>query len=152
MTLTKKMDTVTATIVAALIGGGSALAQPLISRWVSGGTEKETEEKIKEAVHEKYDELKSRLSDNSIRLLHILEPGENLADFQLLEKLHVGLEIPDPLRRKFESEFWYRLEYLKLLGLLAPAGNEYAISNLGKAVLGEARTRNEYQHILRTGV
>jgi hypothetical protein len=100
------------------------------------------------AKEDVYRALRGGLTDNCVRILKLLEDGENRRVAQIREYLHPNLKVGAKNIQVFDAEFRYRLEYMLTIGLLARAGSEFAISRLGQAFIQRARSQKDYNKVL----
>jgi hypothetical protein len=136
-----------APILAAMVTASATLVSKGIE-WV-GNRDKDSSSKAKQVVNEAYDQLKEKFTDGSVTVLKVLESGENLAVFQIRQKLHPQLVLNEDVARTFDGEFRYRLEYLRHCGAVTLIGGaEYGITSVGQAFLEEARLRRDYYRVL----
>src|SRR5689334_8530155 len=93
-----------------------------------------------------YDTLRTDLTDGLVRVLKLLENGENLPYSDIRMRVYPSLKLTPEFTTPFDEEFKYRLEFLRLHGLLMKVGSgpEYTITKLGQAFLQEARGRRDY--------
>ena len=103
------------------------------------------------AVETIYPKLHEELSDNSVRVLLLLESGPSQPP-ALRRRLEELIERQKPRRQgKIESDLTYRLKYLCLLGLLTPvAGAMLSVTRLGRAYLEKARLEGHHPMVLAT--
>lgn len=135
------------TVIVAVVSAAGGLLGKVIE-WVGRKDDKASED-AKSVVLKAYDTLKLNFTDGCVRVLKQLESGENQASFQIRSKLHPSLQLTPELERVLDGEFKYRLEYLRLNGVLAMVGgSEYGITRLGQAFLQEARSRKDYYNVL----
>ncbi len=139
-------------ITAVLTKAAGDLLSKVIDRWWPSGVKKEeiSADQDASSIMSKpgvYDALRRGLTDNCVHVLKFLEDGENRSVHQIREHLHPNLKFSAKAIREFDGEFYYRLEYLLNLGLLARAGSEYAMSRLGWAFVQEARSKKDYYKV-----
>ena len=61
------------------------------------------------------------------------------------ERFYPKIALPEEQLKELDAEFGYRLEYLRLNGVITlVAGREYGITRFGLAFLEEARRRHDY--------
>ncbi len=134
-----------ATILPALITASPKLIEIAIQLWRGKDVDAET----KKVLDQAYDKLIDYFTDHCVKVLLALEEGIFLPIPDLRSRLHPGLQLPEAAIYQFDSEFKYRLEYLRLTGVVAlVAGSEYRITRLGRAFLNEARRRRDYSKVL----
>jgi hypothetical protein len=137
-----------ATIIAAVVTAGGSFLSKLLDLHANNPDAK-TRERAASVAQKTYDVLRRNLTDGSVRLLTLLESGSLLYPHMIRERLYPSLQVPRECLHEFDAEFHYRLEYLRLNGLLQlVAGREYGITVLGLAFLEEARRRRDYLAVL----
>jgi len=140
-----------APILAAMITGSATLLSKAID-WVGKRNDGKAASDAKLVVDEAYDQLREGFTDGCVRVLMILEKGENRMAHQIREKFYPKLRLNPDDMRAVDSEFRYRLEYLRHSGALAfIGGSEYGITAIGQAFLEEARKRKHYYDVLFGG-
>jgi hypothetical protein len=137
-----KMESVIYAVVSAAT---KSTIQSIIGAFRSEDADKEATRVAKKS----YEILKRNVSGGCARLLKILETAsftESLLRPNMIrEKLYPSIMLSSQDLNKFDDEFRYRLEYLRLNGLVELVSNtEYGISRLGLAFLAEARRRRDY--------
>ena len=135
-----------APIIAALVTAGGSLIGKLLE--VGGRysrNDPEADKKAGDVTAQLYDTLKQQITDGSFEILLKLESGENQTPFQIVRRMYPSLSLDREMENLFMGEFRYRLEYLKIIGLLTMVGgSEYAITRVGSAFVEEARKRRDY--------
>jgi hypothetical protein len=135
------------TVIAALITAGGALVGKTLE-WV-GRRDDKAQADAQTVVTKVYDTLRLNFTDGCVQVLKLLESGENQATFQIRGRLYPNLNLDNAIERQFDGEFKYRLEYLRLNGVVTlVGGSEYGITRLGQAFLEEARKRRDYFKVL----
>lgn len=140
-------EIISAPVIAALVPlAGSAIGK--IITWI--GNRKGNEKADADAVIEKtYATLRSAFTDGCVRVLHAIENGQLAHATRMRELVYADLPLPPSCTQAFEGELRYRLEYLRLHGVLAPVGpSEYGITSLGEAFLEQARRKHHYSNVL----
>lgn len=135
-------------VAAVVVNAAGSVLSTLLGRFRPG------EKRVAAAgrvVQKIYDQLRQQITDASMRVLVLLESGENQHPEQVRDKLKELTKKQDASSvRRLESDPTYRLKFLCLLGLLTPVGSEYAISELGHAFLAEVRSQDiHYKNVLR---
>ena len=85
-----------------------------------------------------------------MKVLRVLDSGDNLPLGKIRSKVYPLLNLtPKEIESAFDDEFKYRLEFLRLNGVVrnTPLTDEYGITLLGKAFLKEARGRKDYENV-----
>ena len=133
------------TIIAAIVSAGGALLGKVIEEF-AGKPDPGAQKQASEVIKKTYETLKGNLTTGCVRILKLLESGSPLYPKQIREKYYPELQIPeDHLKEKLDTEFRYRMEYLRLNGVVTLiAGREYGITRLGLAFLEESRRRRDY--------
>ena len=130
-------------IVAVVSAAGRLLEKSL--ELFSGHGDPGSEAKIRRVAEKAYEPLKQNLSGGCVRVMKMLEPGNLRYPPMLREQFYPDLTLPAEHMSKLDSEFRYRLEYLRQNGVLTQVGGgEYGITMLGLAFLSEARRRRDY--------
>ena len=136
----------TATILNALITTSPTLISKAIE-WFKG-KDANVDAEVEKILNKTYDKLTNYFTEHCVRILLELENGIYLRIPELRRRLNPGLQLPGEAMSQFDSEFRYRLEYLRLTGVLTlVAGSEYRITRLGQAFLEEARRRHDYINV-----
>ena len=137
------MDPVTATIIAAVVNASGAVLTSVIGLFAN--REIKGEEQARQVIDKTYETLKGNLTGGSVQVLKQLEGGSLLYSDMLRKRLYPALSESPEFLRAFDAEFRYRLEYLKVNGVITfVPPSEYGISRLGMAYLEEARRRKDY--------
>ena len=141
-----------APILAAMVTASATLISKAIE-WVGKRDDSNKgDSQARKVVDEAYDQLKVGFTDPCVRVIKILEAGENKLPFQIREKLYPELKLPPELMHPFDAEFRYRLEYLRYCGALTLiGGSEYGITRVGKTFLAKAREEKDYYNVLFGG-
>jgi hypothetical protein len=101
------------------------------------------------AIEKAYPTLRGAFTDGCVRILKALENGQLAHAPRIRQLVYTELALPDNMVSAFEGELRYRLEYMRLHGVLAPVGpTEYGITSLGQAFLEQARRRRDYYNVL----
>jgi hypothetical protein len=104
------------TVAAALVlSAGKTLSTigELLSRLSFGRGSDRHSESAKQVIERNFDTLCHHLGDDSVKVLVLLEDGDNRHPLEFVKALFRG-----PHSAKFMGEFEYRLKFLCLLGLL----------------------------------
>lgn len=135
------------TVIAALVSvAGGALSK--VIDWASKRDDA-ADRQAKKVVGKAYDLLKGNFTDGAVRVLKVLEDGRNRMPFQIRQSVYPELKLAQDEKDQFDGEFRYRLEYLRLNGVVGiVGGSEYVITRLGQAFLEEARRRRDYPNVL----
>lgn len=132
------------TIIAAVVTASGSFLGKLVDVYANTSDTK-TRERAASVAQRVYEPLKGNLTGGSVRLLKLLESGSLLYPQMIRKRMYPELQIPSEYQQAFDGEFRYRLEYLRLNGLVQlVAGAEYGITVLGLAFLQEARRRRDY--------
>jgi hypothetical protein len=135
------------TVIAALVSAAGGLLGKVIER--GSQRDEKAAAHAKEIIDKTYETLRVNFTDGCVRVLKLLESGQNQAPFQIRSKLYPSLKLAPEAMQNFDSEFRYRLEYLRLNGVLTMVGGrEYGITRLGQAFLEEARRKHDYYSVL----
>jgi hypothetical protein len=131
------------TLAAAIVSAAGGVISTIIGRISRTGDSPE-QSKANQVIDKTYDKLRDEMTDNNVRVLVILESGENLAPHQahskILRKFDSDVEIEEDLR--------YRMKFLCLLGLLTPVGgSEFAITKLGLSYITKAKQLRDYHNV-----
>lgn len=132
------------TIIAAVVSAAGSLLGKVIELY-AGNRDTRTQEQAASVIQKTYETLKGNLTDGCVRVLKLLESGSLLYSWMIRERFYPTLQLPQEHLQELDSEFRYRLEYLRLNGVVTlVAGSEYGITRLGLAFLVEARRRRDY--------
>jgi hypothetical protein len=132
------------TLVAAVVSAAGALLEKALEVF-AGARDPKAQEQLAGVIHGIYPPLKVNLTPGCLRVLRSLEAGGLMYPWMLRERFYPKLQLPQEQLKELDREFRYRLEYLRLHGVVALiAGGEYGISRLGLAFLEEARRRRDY--------
>ena len=126
-------------------------AGKLLSKVIESASERDdaAHEQAKKVIKKTYGVLRGNFTDGAVRILKMLEDGRNRMVFQIRQSMYPTLKLPQNIEHQFDGEFRYRLEYLRLNGVVYfIGGSEYAITRLGQAFLEEARRRRAYPDVL----
>jgi hypothetical protein len=135
------------TIIAAVVTASGGLLSKMIE-WASKSND-DAHKKATKVIGKTYDVLKGNLTDGAVRVLKFLEDGRNRMLIQLRQSMYPALNLAQNEEGQFNHEFRYRMEYLRLNGVVSfVGGSEYAITRLGQAFLEEARRRRDYPDVL----
>jgi hypothetical protein len=135
------------TVIAALVSASGALLGKVIE-WV-GRKDDAAQEQAKEVIGKTYDTLRANFTDGCVTALKLLENGEAQMPYRIRERMYPQLNLPQDVVDQLDGEFRYRLEYLRLNGVVTLVGAiEYGITRLGQAFLAEARRRRDYYKVL----
>ncbi len=141
------MSVLEAPVLAALVTATGKLIGKAIE-WASTKDAK-ADAQAKEVLNEVYDKLQDYFTDHCVKVLLALENGSYQPIYELRARVHPTLQLPEGAMNQFDGEFRYRLEYLRLSGVVTlVAGSEYRITRLGQAFLEEARRRRDYNKVL----
>ena len=134
-------------VIAAVVSAAGTLLGKVIE-W-AGRRDDAAQKQAKEVIEKAYDALKANFTDGAVTVLKVLENGENQAPFQIRHRMYPALTLSKDQEPQFDGEFRYRLEYLRLNGVVTlVGGSEYGITRLGQAFLEEARRRRDYYRVL----
>jgi hypothetical protein len=141
------MENVEATILNALIATTPTLIGKAIE-WYKGKDE-DADAEAKKIIKKAYDKLRNYFTDHYVKVLLALGNGIGLPIHELRGRIHPRLQLAGKAIHKFDGEFRYRLEYLRLTGVITlVAASEYRITRLGQAFLEEVRRRRDYNEVL----
>jgi hypothetical protein len=133
-----------ASIIVAVVAAAGELLGKVLERF-GGDRDPAAEVEVRQVAGDVYETLSQNLSGGCVRIMKMLESGTLRRLQQLREKFYPDVELPADDLSKLDSEFRYRLEYLRQNGVVTlVAGSEYGITRLGLAFLGEARLRKDY--------
>ncbi len=135
--------------IAQLVSLAKDLLPALGAVWNGEPEEDSTQQSIRDIVKEKYSLLRDGVGASSMRILSHLEGcGSCEPSLLILEANPRAGKIAFTAREMLRDEFVYRLEFLKVLGVISAAGpTEYRISHLGKNFVREAKCRNDFPEI-----
>ena len=132
------------TIIAAIVSAAGALLGKAIELF-AGKRDPTAQKQASRVIEKTYETLKGNLTGGCVRVLKLLESGSLLYPPLIRQKYYPNLQLPEDHLKELDSEFRYRLEYLRLNGVVTlVAGGEYGITRLGLAFLEEARHRRDY--------
>lgn len=135
-------------IVIAAIATAAGNVIGKVIEYAAGKDDKANADAQKVAV-KVYDVLHTNFTDGCVEVLKLMEGGENQLPSQIRDRLYPTFHLEGDAEDHFEREFRYRLEYMRLNGVLTLIGGiEYGISRLGQAFLQEARKRRDYRSVL----
>lgn len=98
---------------------------------------------------QRYASLYKVFSGGCVRILKALESGQVAHAYILRQWVYPELHLPEDVARVFEGELHYRLEYLRLHGVLDHVGpTEFEITPLGRWFLEQARRKRDYPNEL----
>jgi hypothetical protein len=98
---------------------------------------------------ERYASLYKVFSGGCVRILKALESGQVAHAYILRQWVYPELHLAENVARAFEGELHYRLEYLRLHGVLDHVGpTEFEITPLGRWFLEQARRKRDYPNEL----
>jgi hypothetical protein len=138
-----------ASIISAILITAGNLLGKVLERGKSGDPSPENDRVAADVAQRSYDTLRKNLTDGCVKVLKILENGEYKRPDQLFESMYPELNLSVKENTYFQREFGYRLQYMKLNGvLLYIAGRDCTITRLGLAFLEEARRKNDYHNVL----
>jgi hypothetical protein len=134
-------------VIAALVSAAGSVIGKIIT-WVGEkGDSGKADADV--AIQEAYATLRGAFTDGCVRILKALENGQLAHALMVRQRDYTDLILPDHLIAAFDGELRYRLEYMRLHGVLATVGpTEYGITSLGQAFLEEARRRRDYPNVL----
>jgi len=137
-------------VIAALVTVlGSNISK--IIRWI-GERDHNGKADADAAIEKAYATLRGAFTDGCVRILKTLESGQLAHPRRLRQSIYADIVLPDKAAAAFEGELRYRLEYMRLHGVLARVGpTEYGITSLGQAFLEQARKRRDYYDLLFGG-
>jgi hypothetical protein len=138
-------------IIAAVVQASGGLLQTVISLYYGGDRDAETRKHAARIIQKTYETLHWNLTGGCVRVLKLLEPGHLLYASMVRESYYPNLQVLQEHLEPLDKEFGYRLEYLRLHGVVDRVGGfdpEYGITQLGLAFLEEARRRRDYQDVL----
>jgi hypothetical protein len=131
-------------IIAAVVTASGSLLGKVIELF-AGKRDPKTQEQAASVIQKTYDTLKGNLTGGCVRVLMLLESGSLLYPAMIRERYYPALLAPQEYMKPFDAEFRYRMEYMRLNGIVTlVAGGEYGITRLGLAFLEEARRRRDY--------
>lgn len=133
-------------VVAAVVNAAGRLLPKVLEQF--GGRDPDEAKSVVEKV---YPSLRKEITDTFVRVLLLLESGENQHPLQVRPRLEALIDRQESNPpTKLEDDLAYRLKYLCLLGLLMPiGGTEFAITKLGRAYLEKARREHDYANVFR---
>lgn len=135
---------ITPSVIAAI----ATAAGPLLGKVLDlfgGKRDKVQDTAAQETALKAYDTLKNNVSGGCARILRLMEYGSMYYPSTIREKLYPDLALPSAATTPFDNELRYRLEYMRLNGLVVQiTGGEYGITRLGLAFLEEARQRRDF--------
>jgi hypothetical protein len=151
-----RVDPATSTIIAAVVQASGGVLQTVIKLYYGANPDTETQKHAAKIIQKTYNTLRWDLTGGSVRVLKLLENGQlqraNMVRKSFYPNLQVLQEHGDPLEEYLDNEFGYRLQYLRVHGLVGTAAGglypEYGITALGLAFLQEARHRRAYLDVL----
>lgn len=126
----------------------------LLSKILEWGANSQTdaakEAQADKVIKKTYDTFKGNFTDNTVKVLRVLDDETNLLPTHIRPKLYPDLALQaKATATAFDAEFRYRLEYLCLYGVVRHIGDsEYGITQFGKAFLKEARGRKHYLSVM----
>jgi hypothetical protein len=136
------------TIIAAVVTAAGALLEKAVELF-AGNRDKKRQAPAEQVIQDTYDTLRGNLTDGCVKALKLLESGSLLYPGMIRQKFYPTLQLPAEPLQTLDHEFRYRLEYLRLNGVVTlVAGGEYGITRLGLAFLEEARRRRDYYDLL----
>lgn len=138
------------TIIAALIKAGVNLVALFVESWSKSPPGDKEQKKVEGWLADpgNYESLSKMITKNSVKLLLAAEYGKGFRIDEFREVLHPKLGLSPKEKPVFDLEFHYRLEYMRLLGVLTIGMREYRITRLGKAFLAKARANKDYASVL----
>ena len=138
-----------ATVIAAVVSAAGGLLEKVIE-WASPkGDDDKANTQAQAVVIKAYDTLRTNFTDGCVRVLKLMESGEIQPPNKIRALLYPTLHLVGEAEEHFDGEFKYRLEYMRLNGVLTMVGgSEYGITHLGQAFLEEARKRRAYYSVL----
>jgi hypothetical protein len=141
-------ELLTPPVIAALVNAGGSVLNKIIT-WVQSSADSGKAD-ADVAIEKTYPILREAFTDGCVRILKAFENGQAAHALMVRQRLYTDLVFPDPMiASAFEGELRYRLEYMRLHGVLAPVGRtEFGITSLGQAFLEEARRRRDYYNVL----
>jgi hypothetical protein len=135
-----------APILAAMITASATLLSKAVD-WI--GKSKGGASDAQKVVDKVYDQLREEFTDGCVQVLKILEAGQLKRASQVRAAFYPKLTEPAGAIEALNSEFRYRLEFLRHCGVLARiSGVEYGITAVGLAFLAEARKQHHYDDVL----
>jgi len=135
-------------ITSSLIGAATSLFKTLIQTWGKDKASDKTQAKVEKWADKRFEDFEQALTVNCVKILSFLEYSSGLRLPEARAKLHPELMLPTNEMHLFDLEFEYRLEYLRLLGILNKGLREYRLTRLGAAFLAEARKRGKFKEAL----
>ena len=134
-------------VIAVLVtAAGNAIGK--IITWV-GERRDPARTEADEVVEKAYGTLRSAFTDGCVKILKAMENGQLAHPPRIREVAYPDLELPENLVSRFDGELRYRLEYMRLHGVIAPVGpTEYGITDLGQSFLERARRKRDYYNVL----
>ena len=108
----------------------------------------QSDKKSDDVIEKAYSKLRPEITDNSLRVLLLLEGGRQLHPIQARRELAALIsrqEASPPTQ--LEDNVEYRLKFLRLLGLVS-GGTELYITHLGKSFLDKARDNRDFPNVL----
>ena len=135
-------------IMPSIINAVVTAAGPLLGKAIelfAGNRDRKAQEPADRVIQKTYDTLKGNLTGGCVKILKLLEFGYLLYSEDIREKLYPTLQDAQEYLKPLDKEFRYRLEYLRLNGVVTfVPPSEYGITRLGLAFLEEARRRRDY--------
>jgi len=116
----------------ALITAGLKVGAWLFERWPRSKNE---QDRAREYVRSNYDTFHGALSDNSVRVLSLLEDSQMRRLVEVRRHLYPDSSFGSREESdRIDAEFKYRLQFLEMIGVVAHPMDEYYISQLWRAV------------------
>jgi hypothetical protein len=141
-----KEECVDPMIVAAVVNASGGLLGKMIEVYFGGDHDTRTEKQTDRIIQKTYDHLRWNLTGGSVRVLKLLELGSLYYVEMIRKRFYPNLQLPEEHVKTLDSEFRYRLEYLRLhgvVGLVGGAHGEYGITRLGMAFFGGLADQDE---------
>ena len=134
-------------VIAALVTTAGGVISKIIT-WI--GQRDENRKADADAVIEKtYATLRGAFTDGCVRVLKAIENGQLAHPHRMRRLVYSDLSLPDKVATAFEGELRYRLECMRLHGVITPVGpTEYGITSLGQAFLEQARRKRDFSNVL----
>jgi hypothetical protein len=137
------------TIIAAVVTAAGTLVGKVLELLANNHRDPKAKDLAASVIQKTYETLKGNMTDGCVKVLKLLESGSLSYPHQIRQRLYPNLHMPPEHLTEFDHEFRYRLEYLRLNGVVAlVAGGEYGITRLGSEFLEEARRRRDYYGVM----